>query len=188
MEVAVRHGVMILAAALMTSACSPMMYGFRPPHYNRRAAPPAEPPMAVAGRWDNIMMLAPGTPLKVLTMDGEVVAGRMVTASARMLRLSAGQAALTIATQDVARIDRGSATDEAGQAARGAIYGAAAVGWLGLLAGRMPPPRIFLAGALGGASLSAGAAAVAPGPATLYLAPEIVQGQPTGRARDIADK
>ncbi len=177
-----RHGALILAAMLMTSACSPMMYGYRPPHYSRRAAPPVEPPIAVAGRWDNIMMLPPGTPLKVLTMDGVVTTGRMAIASARMLRLSAGQAEVNIAMPDVARIDRGSTTDQAGQTARGAVYGAAFVGWLGLLAGRVPPPRSFLAGAIGGASLAAGAAAVPAGPATLYLAPEVVQGQTTGRA------
>jgi hypothetical protein len=144
--------------------------------------------MAVAGRWDNIMMLAPGTPLKVLTMDGVLTTGNMALASAKVLRLSAGQAEVTIAMEDVARIDRGSTTNQAGQTARGAVYGAAFVGWLGLLAGRMPPPRTFLAGAIGGASLAAGAAGVQAGPATLYLAPAIVQRPPAGTVREAGER
>jgi hypothetical protein len=140
--------------------------------------------MEVAGRWDNIMMLAPGTPLRVLTMDGIVTEGRMVTASSKALRFSAGQAEIAVAMHDVARIDRGNETDEAAQGARGAIYGAAFVGWLGLLGGRMPPPRAFAAGAIAGASLAAGNAAARPGPGTLYLAPAIVQRPPVGAVRE----
>jgi hypothetical protein len=55
--------------------------------------------------------------------------------------------------------------------AKGAAVGAGAVGVLGLIAGRMPPPRLFAAGAvLGGYNEIALAAAPDRGAVTVYVA------------------
>jgi hypothetical protein len=72
-----------LALAMVTTACAPVAYtgGARPlgyPGARGMYGPAARyqisaPPI---GRWDNVMMLAAGTPVQVLMMDGGVARGQ----------------------------------------------------------------------------------------------------------------
>lgn len=120
-----KHVILILAATLATSACTPAMYGQHPRYSHYRNRPYEAPPPPPIGRWDNVMMLATGTTVR---------------------------------------------------AARGAAYGAGAVGVLGLIAGRMPPPRLFLAGAIAGAAAGVPPHEMPAGPGTIYLAPHTSAG------------
>jgi hypothetical protein len=160
--------------AMASSACAyPPMYGPRTPPYARGTMMVPQPPASPVGRWDNVMMLEAGTPLRVLRMDGSRADGRFHSASPAVLRLHAGDVALEISQADVVRVDRQAHVgDEAwGEAARGAAVGLGTVGVLGLIAGRTPPPRHWAAGAIIGGYGAAQAQVHAAGPGTIYLAP-----------------
>jgi hypothetical protein len=54
--------------------------------------------------------------------------------------------------------------------AQGAAFGAGVVGVLGLIAGHVPPPRLFAAGAIIGAQQNIELAGLTRGASTIYLA------------------
>jgi hypothetical protein len=167
--------------AMMTTACVPAAYPRQPmaPGYYAGGAmygPAAryQPAALPIGRWDNVMMLATGTSVRVLLMDGGIATGRMVAADASKLRVRVASGEVDLASERIMRVDRletsGSVVSDG---AKGAAFGAGFVGVLGLMAGRVPPARVFAAGGISGAYHNAELGAAARGPATIYLAPAV---------------
>ena len=164
--------LILLVPSILATGCAPGLYTAAALARHRPHAvhqPPAEPPPV--GRWDNVMMLEPGTPLKLLTMDGTVVTGRFVSANIKAVTLDSAETT-SVAVGDVMRIDRvgtaaGILTKEG---VKGAAVGAGVAGVAGLLLGVTPPPRVFAGAAVAGAYTGAAAASRTPGPGTIYLA------------------
>jgi hypothetical protein len=168
----------VLAVAALAAGCAhPLMGGgpFMTPPRQAMVALPAPP--SPVGRWDNVMMLEPGTPIRVLRMDGTRADGRFHSASPAVLRVGAGEVAHEIPQPDVVRVDRlpHFGGDAQAEAARGAAVGMGAVGVIGLLVGRMPPPRVWAAGAITGGYYGAQSQIHAAGPGTIYLTPSVSQ-------------
>jgi hypothetical protein len=124
------------------------------------------------GRWDNVMMSAAGTPLVVLMMNGTTANGALVSATSESVRLHVAAGEVELPAADVMRVDRlrGGAGDVVKDGARGAAFGAGVVGVLGLIAGHVPPPRLFAAGGIIGAEQNIELARLAKGSTTIYLA------------------
>jgi hypothetical protein len=172
--------LIVVPLAALTTACVPATYSRTlPDHYSRYAAGPAydatrfSPAPPPIGRWDNVMMVAAGTPVQVLLMNGGLASGQVVSADNRTLRLGAASGVVEIAAADVMRVDRveGSMGDGVlRESARGAAFGAGVVGVLGLVTGRVPPARHFLAGGIVGGYNQAMLAGAQRGPVTIYLA------------------
>ena len=169
----------VLPLAMMTTACVPAAYPRQrtPPGYARGAlyGPSAryQPAALPIGRWDNVMLLGRGTSVQVLLMDGGIATGRMVAADVSTLRLQVASGEIELASEKVMRVDRLEAPGSVVRdGAKGAAFGAGFVGVLGLMAGRVPPPRVFAAGAIAGAYHNAELGAVG-GAATIYLAPAV---------------
>jgi hypothetical protein len=183
MEMAMKKLLVILVPCMLATGCAPALYAAgamsRRPNAHARVINTA-PLTFPVGRWDNVMMLDAGTPLKVLKMDGTVVTGRFIVASNTTLRLAADDLEGGIPFADVMRVDRlGTASGTiAREGAKGAAVGAGAAGVLGLLFGVAPPPRVFAGAAILGAYHGAESAAGTPGPGTVYLAPSVVPGVP----------
>ena len=138
---------------------SPRSYG---PQVNL-AAPPI-------GRWDNVMMTAVGTRLFVLMMNSDTASGEIVTASDDNLRLHVAAGVVDLPASRVMRVDRiTTGRDVVKDGARGAAFGAGVVGVLGLIAGHVPPVRLFAAGGIVGADQNVQNSFAAKG-ATIYLA------------------
>lgn len=172
--------LLVVVLGALSTACAPGMYsgGMMPGPYVSRPMYQPRPPVAESpvGRWDNVMMLAIGTPMKVLTIDGAVATGNFVAATNTTLRFTSWSGEVALASADVMRVDRLPGLPSAGlvrQGAKGAMVGAGAVGILGLLVGHAPPPRVFLAGGLLGAYHQAESASMAAGPGTVYLAESV---------------
>lgn len=180
-----------LAAAAATTACVPM-YGAQAIHgapganpYHPAVYGPSIPVGAAApsvGRWDNVMMLAYGASLDVLTADGRRISAEFVAATIMLVRVQAASGEIEIPAQGIIRIDRWyggpeGARSVARDAARGAAVGAGAIGVLGLLVGHMPPAHTFAAGAIAGGYDSAQAGRAVRRSITIYLAPSVTQRQ-----------
>jgi hypothetical protein len=161
--------VMIVALAASSAACAPL-YGTSARSYLR--TPPAPPAVDVTGRWDNVMMLPPGARVHVLLMDGSRVEGDIVTASSGAVTLAVAAGEVEVSADRVARVDRTAASERVGRGLSGAAHSAGLVGVLGLLAGRVPPPRVFAAGAILGAEggIHGG---IAVTPQTVYVSPQL---------------
>jgi hypothetical protein len=170
------RAMLVAIVAVGSTACAPIHGGYGRPGLRAWSSAP-EASMngaAVAGRWDNVMMLPKNARIHVLRMDGAQAAGEIVSASATALKLIVAAGEVEIPADDVARIDHLLGSARKSQALSGAAHGAGLVGFLGLLAGQAPPARLFAAGALAGAE--AGYHAGAPGgPRTVYLAPQLRQ-------------
>jgi hypothetical protein len=74
------------------------------------------------------------------------------------------------------RVDRlsGGTRNVVKDGARGAAFGAGVVGVMGLIAGHVPPPRLFAAGGIVGAYQSIELAGLARGSSTIYHAESAV--------------
>src|SRR5688572_7465880 len=181
--------ILVVIPSVLTTACVPAAYSLAAASRHRReamhhTAVTAPPPIPI-GRWDNVMMLEPRAPLKVLKMSGAVTMGEFVAASVSTLRVGTAAGEVVVAATDVMRVDRlaGSGSGAmAREGARGALLGAGAVGLAGLLVGHMPPPRVFAGGSILGAYYGATAAALVPGPGTVYLAPSVVSAAAGGQS------
>lgn len=165
--------LLLMLAIVGTTACSPAFYaaaGLAPPHHRQVHIINTAPAPSPVGRWDNVMMLEPGTPLKVLKSDGTVVTGRFLASNIGTLRLDGMDA---IAMVDVMRVDRAGTAPGilAKEGVKGAALGAGVAGVAGLIFGVTPPPRVFAGTAIVGAYQGAAQAAGTPGPGTIYLAP-----------------
>jgi hypothetical protein len=131
------------------------------------------------GRWDNVMMLPVGAIVQVLLMDGSRPAGTIVSASVDRLRIHTAGGDVDLPSRDVMRVDRPVAPVRSAveNGARGAAFGAGVVGVLGLISGRVPPPRLFLAGGIIGAEQSVELNSLASGGVSIvYLAPAVSSG------------
>jgi hypothetical protein len=149
--------------------------GFYPgqrPMYPRTPGPQFNLASLPIGRWDNVMMTAVGTPLLVLLMNGTTVTGDVVAATSDSLRLRVASGEVELAAADVMRVNRlsGGARNVGKDGARGAAFGAGVVGVMGLIAGHMPPPRLFAAGGIIGAQQNIELGGLARGSSTIYLA------------------
>lgn len=174
----------IIPFAIGATACVPM-YGANGPHAGYPPYPyrgPYGPAFGVAsaalpiGRWDNVIMQPEGAWLDVLTADGRRTAGALVTATNDFVRLRLESGEVDIASDGVLRVDRfigGPQGPESVKrdAATGAAFGAGVVGVLGLVAGRVPPARLFAAGAIAGAYQNAEAGRYLRSSTIIYLAP-----------------
>jgi hypothetical protein len=183
------------AASVVTTACVPMYgagmhampsaYAYRPPAYGPSVSIAAGTPV---GRWDNVMMLPPGTALEILTADGQRIAAAFVTATNARLRVQSEAGETEIAADTVMRVDRWyggpeGARSVARDAAKGAAVGAGAMGVLALLVGAPPPARVVGAGAIVGAYNYAEAGRVQRRTVIVYLAPSIAAGGPISSSR-----
>jgi hypothetical protein len=145
METPLKQLLVVLVPCILTTGCVPALYTAAAITRPRASShvhhePPAEAPPI--GRWDHVMMLEPGTPLKILMMDGAVVTGRFVTANVAIVRLDSGETT-SLARVDVMRVDRLGTPRRlvAREAAKGAAVGAGVAGVAGLLLGVTPPRR-----------------------------------------------
>jgi hypothetical protein len=165
--------VLTLAAGCVYPTRSlPGAYGRQRPMYPRAVGPQIDLATLPIGRWDNVMMSAVGTPLMVLMMNGPTASGTVVSATSAALRLRVASGEVDLAAAEVMRVDRlaGGPHSVVKDGARGAAFGAGVVGVLALIAGHMPPPRLFAAGAIVGAHQNIHLAGLAPGATTIYLA------------------
>lgn len=130
------------------------------------------------GRWDNVMMLAPGSTVQVLMADGAVTTGRVAGASIGSLRVRVASGDVDLPAADVMRVDR---LKEPGagpvrDGVKGAAWGAGIVAVTGLIVGRMPPPRVLAAGAAIGANQGVQYGRMGPDATTIYLSPAMASG------------
>jgi hypothetical protein len=134
------------------------------------------------GRWDNVMMLAPGSTVQVLMADGAVATGAVSGASIGSLRVRVASGDVDLAATDVMRVDRLKAPGASAvrDGVEGAAWGAGIVGVAGLIVGRMPPPRLFAAGAVIGANQSIQFGRMGPDSVTIYLSPAVATGARPG--------
>jgi hypothetical protein len=142
------------------------------PMYPRPVGPQVNLASLPIGRWDNVMMSAVGTTLMELKMNGTTANGALVSATSDSVRLHVASGEVELQAVDVMRVDRltGGARDAVKNGARGAAFGAGVVGVLGLIAGHVPPPRLFAAGGIIGAEQNIELASLAKGTTTIYLA------------------
>jgi hypothetical protein len=175
----------VLPLAMMTTACVPAAYlrqGMPPGYAGGAMYGPAtryQPAALPIGRWDNVMMLGRGTAVQVLMMDGAIATGRLVAADSASLRLRVASGEVELASDEVMRIDRVDAAGSAvSDAAKGAAFGAGVVGVLGLVAGQVPPARLFAAGGISGAYSNVQLGSLSRGASTIYLASAVAPGMP----------
>jgi hypothetical protein len=174
--------IVIVAAASLTTGCSPLMYSgpygrVLPPHYGQR---PPQVEAVPVGRWDNVMRLPRASTIDVLTTDGAASIGLVAGADAQSIRLVMERVEVRIARADIVRIDlvdlAGSETAAvARKAARGALVGVGVVGVLtGVIGGELwpPPARAVRAGVALGAVGAGQAEMLRRSPRLIYLAPE----------------
>ena len=150
----------------------PGAYAAQRPLYPRAPGPQFDLATLPIGRWDNVMMAAVGTPILVLMMNGTTATGEIVAATSETLRLRVASGEVDLAAADVMRVDRlaGGPRSAVRDGARGAAFGTGVVGVMGLIAGHMPPPRLFAAGAIIGAQQNIQLAGLGRGESTIYLA------------------
>ena len=148
------------------------VYPGQRPMYPRAPGPQFNLAALPVGRWDNVMMTAVGTPLLVLMRDGAMASGNVVSATSDTLRLRVASGEVDLAAAEVMRVDRlsGGARSVVKDGARGAAFGVGVVAVLGLIAGHLPPPRLFAAGAIIGAEQNVEFGSLARGATTIYLA------------------
>jgi hypothetical protein len=163
---------LVLIALAVTSACTPIFFGDRRMRARAYHGTSGYAAASAVGRWDNVMMLEPGSLIRVLTSDGAPITGRSVVASLQILRLRVGELESELDARNVVRVDL-LATPRAGtarQALRGAGTGLGIVGVLGLLLDAAPPPRVFATGAIVGAKHAVDLESAGQVPGTIYLA------------------
>jgi hypothetical protein len=167
---------------LVTTACSPAGYpvGTAFNSYGRgRIGPTYEVPGQLpVGRWDNVMMMPVGAVVQVLLIDGSRPAGSVVSAAVDRVRIHTAAGDVDLPSRDVMRVDRQVAPVRSAvqDGARGAAFGAGVVGVLGLIAGRVPPPRLFLAGGIIGAYQDVELNRHSGGASIIYLWPSVFSG------------
>lgn len=180
---------LVLPASILASACAAAGYprgqaagGYpaRPGTYPQPVRLQAGP--APIGRWDNVMMLAPGSTVQVLMADGAVTTGAVLGASTSSLRVRVASGEVELPATDVMRVDRLKApgAGPVRDGAEGAAWGAGIVGVLGLILGRMPPPRVVAAGAILGANQSIQFGRMGFDRVTVYVSPAVASGARPG--------
>jgi hypothetical protein len=175
----------LVPLSILVSGCVAAGYsmGQGPAGYPARPATYPQPMRLQAGslpigRWDNVMMLAPGSTVQVLMADGAVATGAVVGASISSLRVRVASGDVDLPATDVMRVDRLKApgAGPVRDGVEGAASGAGIVGVAGLLVGRMPPPRLFAAGAVIGANQGVQFGRMGFDSVTIYLSPAVASG------------
>src|ERR1044072_5062637 len=85
-----KNALAIVWVTLLSAGCSPMLYsGYARPPLTPSYGPPAAMAPLPIGRWDNVMRLAHGSTIEVLTPDGRPNVGviQMATASTVTIRV-----------------------------------------------------------------------------------------------------
>ena len=127
------------------------------------------------GRWDNVMMTVVGTRLFVLMRNGDTASGEIVSATYDNLRLHLSGGEIDLRASEVMRVDRiKTDRDVVKNSVRSAAYGAAFIGVLGLIVGRVPPVRAVAAGAILGASQGIQDSLASRRATTIYIARGVV--------------
>lgn len=178
-----RKVLLVGIAAVVTTACSPALYGLPGRSY------PLHPSLGQrhsyveptpTGRWDNVMRLPRGSTIDVLTANGAANVGPISGADIDTVRVVVDGADVRIARADVVRVDlvdmAGSeAVAVARKATRGALLGAGLAALIsGVVGGEAwPPPGPVLRGGAAIGGVSAGEVEVMKRAGRLiYLAPE----------------
>ena len=154
-------GIATLSATSCAALMTPYSRGFYGRHPGLRTVPAVtvDPVAAARGRWDNVMRLAPGSIVDVLTQNGLAYVGGFSAADGYSVRVVVGGNEREIARADILRIDLVSPPgSDAGAVAKGAVRGAAlGVGLVALVSGVIggeawPPPAVVWRGgaAIGG--------------------------------------
>jgi hypothetical protein len=178
-----KRGIAVMVLTLVTTACSPMGYPMGTPfnsHGPRRIGPTYDVPAQLpVGRWDNVMMLPAGAFVQVLLTDGSRPAGTIVSAAVDRVRIHTASGDVELLSNDVMRVDRLAAPVRSAvqDGARGAALGAGVVGVIGLIVGRVPPPRMFLAGGLIGGYQNVELNRLSDRASIIYLAPPVSPGR-----------
>lgn len=171
---------MVVAAALLSSGCAPLMYRG---HHPLSLSPPRPTghvhPAPPVGRWDLVMRLPQGAVVDVLTRDGTAHVGAVMGASETAVVLKMADAERPIARLAVIRVDLvdlpGSGIGAVARgAAGGALLGAGAAGLVAAVIGgdAWPPPGWLLRGGAAVGGLTGGEAALLQRRGGLvYLAP-----------------
>lgn len=178
----------VLPVLLLATACVPAAYPRQRMPFGYPGGPEMYGPSVryrVAalpiGRWDNVMLLAAGTPVQVLTLSGGMASGDTVSADSARLRVRTASGEVEFAAGDVMRVDRlAGSSSMVKDAAKGAAFGAGAVGVLGLLVGHVPPARVFAAGAIAGGYENAQLGSLGREAMTIYLSPAVAPGAAVG--------
>ena len=173
--------LIIIPLAFSAAGCVPVYgsyagpVGYPPPPYRAPYTPAPSANAAPVGRWSNVMLLPPGADSAVVTDEGQLTLGTFMTATNAFVRLASKVGEVEIPANAVTRIDwtRGGRNTTARDALAGGALGAGAVGLMGLAGGRMPPGRLFAAGAIFAAYESAqfGRQLNAQSTVTIYIAP-----------------
>jgi hypothetical protein len=132
------------------------------------------------------MMLPAGIPVRVLTMEGGLTEASMIAATGTVLRLEGKSGPVEIAAADIVRVDRVGTGAAGREGLRGAVTGAAAVGVLGLISGRMPPARLWAAAGIVSAYHGVQMQGLLAGDTIVYLADWTIaprRVEPAGRVR-----
>jgi hypothetical protein len=183
-EVVMRKRLIVMwLLTLGTMACSPAGYPLGTPFNSldsRRIGPAYQIPAPLpVGRWDNVMMLPPAALVEVLLMDGSLAAGPIVSAAVDHVRLRTASGEVDLLAKDVMRVDRQARPTEGAvrNGARGAAFGAGVIGVIGLVAGKVPPARLFLAGGIVGGQQNIELNRLGAGSSIVYLAPAVFPGR-----------
>ena len=176
--------LLLVAVAVLTTGCSTVMYpgypgGHRPSLVSRRAGYAAD--SAPVGRWDNVMRLAPGSTIDVLTRNGMAHVGGFAVADETHVWLKVAGAERPVARLEIVRVDLvglpGSTTVAvAKRAGLGALIGTAGAAVIaGVIGGQAwPPPGPLLRGGAAGGAWAGGEAELAERyPRAIYLAPSL---------------
>jgi hypothetical protein len=125
------------------------------------------------------MMLPAGAFVSVLLVDGSRPAGTIVSAAVDRLRIQTASGDVELLSSDVMRVDRQTAPVRSAvhDGARGAALGAGVVGVVGLIVGRVPPPRMFLAGGIIGGYQNVQLNRLSETASIVYLAPTVSTGR-----------
>src|SRR5437868_8079619 len=100
----VRRSGWLMVFVLAASGCAAPIYPVaagRNPYQPRPYGPAVQlaPAPSPIGRWDAVMMLDPGTPVRALTADGMVTAGAFVSATLLALTIESASR-VTVAAAD----------------------------------------------------------------------------------------
>lgn len=154
----------IVLASIASVGCAPLLSAPLADlaHARRHPAAVSRPAPPVVGRWDNVVALAPATPLTVIIADGSVRTGRFLTAGLRSMRLRVNGSEVDLPRDEILRVDvtpRAAGAVDGGDVVVGAARGAASVGGLMmaipyLITGdvHVPPARFWGLGAVLGAA------------------------------------
>ena len=176
-----KNALAIVSVTLLSAGCSPMLYsGYTRPSL----AAPYNPSGAMGplpiGRWDNVMRLAHGSTIDVLTPDGKPNVGLIQMATAGTVTILVDGHAIEIDRARVIRVDLVDLPGSEVQAiarsgARGAFLGAGAMALVGFVVGgpAWPPPGALIrAGVAGGAVSGVQSSMTDRRGRMIYLAPE----------------